>query len=112
MKNTNRKITRKFAAALAAVMAMSTMAAIGASADSPALNNIPKVKRWYTSIYDTDEYKELIRNDRLWQLHCLDEKEKTITIKNNGLFNVQNIKLYVLLMLSLRCVQRKNGGII
>lgn len=73
MKKTNKKIVRKFAVALAAVMAMTTAGAIGASADNSALNSVPKVKGWYTSIYDTDEYKELVRNDRLWQLHCLDE---------------------------------------
>lgn len=94
MKKTNKKIVRKFAVALAAVMAMTTAGAIGASADNSVLNTVPKVKGWYTSIYDTDEFKELVRNDRLWQLHCLDNKEKTITIKNNGLFNVQNMKLY------------------
>ena len=71
MKNTKK--ARKIAAAMAAVMAMTTAGAIGASADSPAMNSIPKVKRWYTSIYDTAEFKELVRNDRLWQLHCLDE---------------------------------------
>ena len=73
MKKTNKKIVRKFAVALAAVMAMTTAGAIGASADNSVLNTVPKVKGWYTSIYDTDEFKELVRNDRLWQLHCLDE---------------------------------------
>jgi|GEM_PF-4111511 len=73
MKKTNKKIVRKFAVALAAVMAMTTAGAIGASADNLALNSVPKVEGWYTSIYDTAEFKELVRNDRLWQLHCLDE---------------------------------------
>ena len=69
MKKTNKKIVRKFAVALAAVMAMTTAGAIGASADNSALNSVPKVKGWYTSIYDTAEFKELVRNDRLWQLY-------------------------------------------
>ena len=73
MKKTNKKIVRKFAVALAAVLAMTTAGAIGASADNSALNSVPKVEGWYTSIYDTAEFKELVRNDRLWQLNCLDE---------------------------------------
>ena len=43
MKKTNKKIVRKFAVALAAVMAMTTAGAIGASADNSALNTVPKV---------------------------------------------------------------------
>ena len=46
MKKTNKKIVRKFTVALAAVMAMTTAGAIGASADNSALNSVPKVKGW------------------------------------------------------------------
>ena len=75
MKKTNKKIVRKFAVALAAVMAMTTAGAIGASADNSALNTVPKVKGWYTSIYNTDEFKELVRNDRLWHLQKCKHKD-------------------------------------
>jgi len=88
MKNT--KITRKIAAALAAVMAAATMASIGASAATPDTVNSAAVN----SVSCSFTYRKELREMREAQLARLRNTKKTATIRNAAFFHAKNVKFY------------------
>lgn len=84
MKNT--KATRKIAAALAAVMAMTTMATIGASAAAPHSASVSSgLSSW--------EIKDKYESNMIY-LQNLDEAYTNVAIDNDGLYQAKNVKLY------------------
>ena len=84
MKNT--KVTRKVAAALAAVMAMTTMASIRASASAPHSASVSsRLSNWEIR----DRYE---RNMIYFQ--NLEEATTNVDIDNDGLYQAKNVKLY------------------
>ena len=94
MKNT--KATRKIAAALAAVMAMTTMATIGASAYTDMQSSGETVTSTGSDINqeNAERFRQQMVRIRERQLERLCNKTITVKISNYGLYAAKNIKLY------------------
>ena len=94
MKNT--KATRKIAAMLAAVMAMTTMATIGASAYTDMQCSGEEVTSTGSDLNaeNAERFRQQMIRIRERQLERLYNKTITVKISNYGLYAAKNIKLY------------------